>query len=246
MVDLRLQRVTLRSCLQITASVALVLMTSCDGSRSADSSPTGADGLGQLLLHVEWPVGVVSHRTAAQVDSMSAYVYSTSGAQVARASLEKSAGRGTASLLVPVGDGYSVDLVAFLGENIAFIGRRGDIQVAAGATAVVAVHMKSTVLTLRQLPSSVSMSEVAWSAVRGIDTYVLESSSEDGFADPLVVALVASTQATLALAAERIFLRVRGTTPYGPGLWSPVIRLVEESAIAAVFYEDFESGLGQA
>ncbi|MBT5873665.1 MAG: SUMF1/EgtB/PvdO family nonheme iron enzyme, partial [Candidatus Latescibacteria bacterium] len=213
-----------RSCLCIATAMTLLLVTSCDRSRSADS-PVRPDGVGQISLRVEWPAGVVSQKKAAQIDSMSAYVYSTSGAQVARASLERVAGRGTASLLVPVGVGYSVELVAFLGENVAFIGNSGDIQIAAGETVVVAVQMRSTLLTLRQLPSSDSMSEVAWLAVQGIDSYVLESSSDYGFSDPLVAALATSANARLVVNPERIFLRVRGTTAYGPGLWSSGIRL---------------------
>jgi len=180
--------------LGLTSLIAMFLFGCGSKDISSVSESVGIEGttevigeegspIGQIAFHVRYVYPSGKAAKIAVVDTMTAYVYESDDTKIAEADLEKVGDRGKASITVPAGDNRRVDLVAYDGGLVSWMGSDQDVDVVAGQTTTVEITMESTIPILADLPdtNTTGTYTVSWGGVPGATLYTLEENGTEAY-----------------------------------------------------------------
>ena len=222
-----------RRSLWIALTLIVALWACGCGSKDAPmSGQTSPDKQDQAIGEAPHPTGQVafhvtyvrhSRRLAkpAAVDSMTAYVYEPAGQKIAEQSLDHIGSRWKALITVPAGDDRRVDLAAYDGDAVTWLGADVDVDVTAGQTTTADVAMKEFVSDIAGLDSldTDGSYTVTWSGVEDATEYTLEESTDETFSSPTSYTVSDTVRAITHAEDGTYWYRVKATSKYGDGKW---------------------------
>lgn len=214
----------------LVAVLALILLalSGCSSKDTPMSGQTSPDKQNDAIGEVPRPTGqVVFHVTyvlpsgkaakPAAVDTMTAYVYESGGTKIAEKNLEKVGDRRKASILVSAGNNRRVDVVAYDGGLVSWLGSDLDVDVVAGQTTTAEVTMQYTIPILADLTASNLSGSytVSWTEISGSTNYIVEENGSIAYSGQ-------GTSLTTSGKTEGSYsYRVKATTEkYGDTPWS--------------------------
>ena len=203
--------------------------TPMSGQKNPDKQEEAIGEAPRLTGQVVFRVTYVRHsRGAAKpaaVDNMTAYVYESAGQKIAEQSLDHIGSRWKALITVPAGDDRWVDLAAYAGDVVTWLGADMDVDVIAGQTTTADVAMKEFVSDIIGLSSTLSLDSldtdgsytVTWSGVEDATEYTLEESADQTFSSPASYAVSDTVRAITHAEDGTYWYRVKATCRYGDG-----------------------------
>ncbi len=199
-------------------------------------SPTKSEH-GSIIIEVAYPTKDSKPAKLQAVDKMTAYVYEQNGTRIASANLERSGSVGKAEITVTEGQNRRVDVVAYSGNLVNYIGRDPDVDVVAGQTATASINMGLVVPEFVNLPDFGTANEpysINWTNISGIDNYVVERDQNQSFGNPQRVYSGKDNSTSENISGGgSYYYRVRVETSYGNSLWSDpgMVRVIVRGTI---------------
>ena len=183
----------------------------------------GATGVIRLQVSfAEW--GVVRAKPAAiqAIDKVTAYVLSSTGAEVTRADLTLADNMASGRIVVPAQDNLRVVLVYLDGEIVRYLGEAVDVDVPAGeeVTTEIIVHFMGVSVQAPEVLPAGDAFTMSWTTAPLATGYQLVEATRSDFVGATPVYDGSETSVTLSARNEGTFYyRARAHTPYGLGPW---------------------------
>lgn len=227
-----------RSLVWITRILMIALLACGCGSEDSPMSGTNIEQQGEAIGEATSLTGQVSFHVTyvrhsggvaklAGVSMMTAYVYEPSGTKITQQDLEHVGSRWKGLITVPAGDNRQVDLAAYEGEEVRWLGSDRDVDVVAGQTTTADITMLEFVSDIA-VPAGSSEPDidgsytVRWSGVEEATEYTLEESTDQTFSSPTSYTVTDTSKAITQAADGTYWYRVRAVGNYGNGAWCAI------------------------